>query len=455
MQKKIIIVFVILISCFAWGCGNKKSKNFDDASKEIDNLGIESDFTYERIMQKPGIIIDREGYQPTGKKVVYLYSKETERKFFVMDMENKEIVYEGNLSKVGKDGKNILYLGDFSEFSSLGKYRIYQRDLGYSHEFIIDNALYRKAYISIYNQITSSEYKNTGDIIYVLANLMTVKEIYGNTYSNSKFIDENIDLLLKHQDLKTGAVYQQILSDEDLENIRNGKYMSAENEVSNLISLSATAEFAGVMAQYYNNYAQSRPDRARECIKAANRAYIYMDRYKDNVFHDSYYFAASQLYKATGVLTCRMAIALYDSIDNSSKNFSQYNYEMLADMAYLKSTFRTDYNRCDRIMSGYLCETSEISSKTHRQHFYVPEDIDIENIDVILSEMMKLGVVSYVLSGREYASIQGNYLHYLAGVNKENVNYLMTDLSEDMLVFDGDIFKMVKLLFVLGNFYSL
>lgn len=452
MYKRCLVAMGIVLSILP-GCGIKTSYSTMKAGDEIVTLGITPDFNYEKTEQKPGIIIDCEGYLPTGKKMVYLLAEEVNRRFYVVNMDNEERVYESSLSKLEDAGGNIVYTGDFSELTAPGRYRIYQSDLGYSHEFVIDENIYIKSYKELYKGITNLTYKNTRDIIYVLTSLMTIKEVYENSYINEGFIEENIELLLKHQNAKTGAVYQEILSDNELESIGTDAD-NGDGQYDNLISLSATAEFAGVMAQYYYLYQEKEPEMAQRCIKAANLSYTYMEQYKDNVPGDSYYYAAAQLYKATGAIKCRTAIATYDAMDVKTKSISDYNYEILADISYMKSKFRTDYSRCDAIMSEYLADAGKISNKSSRYNFYVASDIGQSNLDEILDDMMKLGLVSYIISGREYYSIQGNYIHYLSGANEENKNYLKEEIPNTTDASTENIIKMLKLLFVFGNFQS-
>ena len=65
--------------------------------------------------------------------------------------------------------------------------------------------------------------------------------------------------------------------------------------------------------------------------------------------------------------------------------------------------------------------------------------------------MIVLGVVNHVLSGQEYAGIQRNYIHYLAGVNAEAKNRLYEEIiAPDSQ--DGEyITNIAKLMAILGN----
>ncbi len=131
MYKRCLVAMGIVLSILP-GCGIKTSYSTMKAGDEIVTLGITPDFNYEKTEQKPGIIIDCEGYLPTGKKMVYLLAEEVNRRFYVVNMDNEERVYESSLSKLedttfffdldadGKEDK-ISHLNSGSGFLALDK----------------------------------------------------------------------------------------------------------------------------------------------------------------------------------------------------------------------------------------------------------------------------------------------------------------------------------------------
>lgn len=422
---------------------------------DIATLGLSSDQTYEYVKQVPAIITDRIGYLPTSKKVIYIENPELTKEFSIIDADTDEVIYEGHLHKL--DDKNTkpdssYYIGDFSEFNTEGRYRVFQPDVGYSYEFNIAPNSYHAIYEESYKTITEAEYIQTSALIYTLSNLMLTHEIYQNADSNEAFITGGIELLLSQQHPRTGAVYQELQSADTLALIESelASPSTATIQTDTMVSLSATAELAGVLAQFYCDYFETEQATAVAALRAAGRAYNYIDRYRDSVPSDSLYFAASELYRATGQYRYKKTIADYDLIPVSNRTCSDYNYTMLADVAYLSSGYKTEYLRCEELMAGYRDIASDISKSSSKQTFYVQEDIKDLSEDDILDNMMTLGLVSYVLSGREYASIQSNYLHYLFGLNAGKTNYY-TNPMEGSKPLNTDIIRLSKLIFILGN----
>lgn len=409
-----IMIAVILTAAFHTG------SVFAMEDVTISTLGFKPDFNYAVNPQVPKLIVDNEGYIPAGKKVVFLYGNDYDKSFSIVDMKTDETVYTGSFIKldIAEDDSNHIYIGDFSALMDEGTYRAYQNDVGYSYEFVIDAGIYKNEYRHIYDDLSKRVYTSKEDLIYVLAGMLTTHEIYPDAYIDDAFIEKSIRSLMSGKDLIT--------------------------------SLTTRAQLAGVLAQYFCDYLDINKELTDEALKLAISVYAEVDKYSDNLDPDSYYYCAAEVYRATGAFSCRNAIAKYDREDMQDKSYSDYDYKMMGDIAYLSSRNRTDYSRCEAIMNGYQDEMVELSGKTDRIHHYVQNDIDISNTTELLNNMMKLGIVSYVISGREYASIEANYIHYLSGANPDNIDYFNVD-STNFFLDSGDIVGRTKLLFILAG----
>ncbi len=435
-MRRVWLIISIVIIALLNGCGFDYTGAVSEEEVYITKLNYTPDFNYIKVPQTPSLITDRLGYEPAGKKVVFLRTDNTDADYSIIDMSTNEVVYEGIMTKMDITGNESthLYTGDFSDFSTEGTYRILQEDVGYSYPFDIKKNIYKNLNMDIYNRVATAKYTKTSDLIYVLANLMMTKDIYSDSYINETFIRNSIERLLKSQDAGTGAVYDLLTVSEELDGEE---------------SLTSTAEFAGVMAQFYQLHKEEPDELVLASLQAALRAYQYMDSYRDNVSADSYYYASAAMYRATGQIKYRNAIALYDQMEHEAKQLSQYDFVMLADVAYLKSEYKVDYNRCEQIMTDYLNDMVRLSALTDKQHFYVQSNIDELSENDIICNMMKLGLVGYVVSGHEYASIQGNYIHYLLGVNGNKRDYMLEGMGDTPI--GENILELSRLIFVLGS----
>lgn len=132
------------------------------------------------------------------------------------------------------------------------------------------------------------------------------------------FLDEvkyEIDWMLKMQDEKTGGVYHKVTCEKFPGFVMPEK--ETEQLVISPISATATADFAATLALAYEVYKEFNRDFADKCLSAAKYAYqalqkmpsedgfhnpegIVTGEYGDVCDVDERYWAAAQLYKATG-----------------------------------------------------------------------------------------------------------------------------------------------------------
>lgn len=447
----------MLVSCTQ----TDSNKNTEQSIPEdIDTLELQPDFSYEVIPQTPHIRIDKVGYLPDRKKTAFIVGKDLSLNFSVMNKRTKEVSFQGKLMKVGKADENgdNLYLGDFTKLAEDGTYEIYQPDVGNSYPFEINNSVYNNVSNSLYRIVRTYHYETVGKLSYVLGNIMLTKEIYPNSEDNYFYIKKQMALLIEQQNKKTGAVNLYINNNGLTGDTVMGETLTNDTSIPEIntketVSLTSSAEFAGVMAQYYNNYKDYDKAFANQCLQAATKAYNYMEKYRDNTSTDSWYYAATQLYRVTGSYKYKAAIKEYDDFSMEKRTVSEYDFTLLGDLAYLSTSYHTNLSRCQNLMNQYLQEAQEISYHSSKEHFYVQENIDIMSEDELLNKMMVLGVVNYVLSGREYAGIQENYIHYFFGVNDSLKNRLTEDFitTADTDPMKKNISKISELIFVLGN----
>ncbi len=462
MLKRVFcaLILVAMLAGFVFWCNERAAwyaakVNTVTPVPDIATLGFEPVFDYEYVEQRPGIITDRVGYSPSGKKVVFVEGSDIAKEFSVMSSDGEEIYYEGKLTKIGdKDGDTSFYLGDFSDFNRHGSFRIYQKDVGYSYIINIDDTSYKSIYTDSYNAIVETKYVYSRDLIYALSVLMLTGEIYPGAYSNMGFIKGGVELLLAQQNPLNGAIYEELQDQRTLDTIADEikKHVTDGIDTASMISPEATAVYAGVLAQYYHDHAQDDPEVALEAVKAAGRAYSYIELYAPDTDPDYIYYAACELYRATGQFKYRNYIETYDAMQRKdSEGSSRYNYPLLADIAYLGSAFKTDYARCEQLMSKYRKVASDIQQHSDRAHFYVQDDIDDRSEDEILSNMMVLGFMSYMLSGGEYSGVKANYLHYLFGLNKDMRNHYADPSSDGTPLLVDDVMNLSKLVFIMGS----
>jgi len=411
MLKKRVWLALCICCLTVCGCGASDKAEAPQVSipKDQSTLGLTPDFSYAVEEQIPNIYINKVGYGIESNKIAYFKGKNLEEFFYIKNAATDEIVYKGTLRKTESAAEDEVkyYTGDFSEVDRTGKYVVYHDDLGYSFPFTIEQEPYDITRQTLQARIEQKKYETVSSCVWVMANLMLTKEIYPDSDVYGEFLKTKMEDFLVMQS-RQGAFPKD--------------YMTVQCVEEDDISLSATAEAAGVMAQYYYHYKATEPQLATRCLQASRKAFSYINTRRDNTATDTWYYAAAQLYRATGSYQYRNMILEYDSIAEESRRNSEKDYTLQADWAYLSTSFKTEYDRCNNIMDKYTERAQKISLNTSRGHFSVLESADTLSDEELLEDMVVLGILSYVLSGREYRGIQENYVHYFMGANSGAVN---------------------------------
>lgn len=460
LNKCILIIGMLLSVSFLCACSSRNDAQAFENSQEVYNsnvitLGLTPNLNYEVDKLRPHILIDEEGYATGGKKVLFIIGEELDTQFELTDTDSRETVYTGKLLLVREDysEKGNLYMGEFTEVYTPGRYRVHQAQIGYSYEFEIKDEIYKSMYKELYDCLLKLESDDNSENCYRIATMIFAHEIYPDAYINKYYLKAQIENLLMQQEVTSQSIYSHVQTKESIEKAKTRAEKNQKNAVDELeISLSATAEFAGVMANYYHDFYEDDTELATQCLQAATQAYVSMVKYRDNVTTDAWYYAAASLYRATGNETYKNAITEYDQLSQRSKTVSDMDYRMLADMAYLNTEYRADYSKCEEIMKEYKAKAAKIADESGRQNMYVRADIDTTDDQEILTDMMILGTVDYVLSGGEYSSVKENYLHYYFGRNKDAINRLNeAGISEGKDVkLTESIQSLSKLIYILG-----
>jgi len=451
LKTKVWLSLLIISSMLCAACAQAAPAVAEEPAVPLsqDTLEMVPDFSYAVTPQTPYIYIDQIGYRSQDKKIVFINGMNLNKTFSVQDAENGEEVYSGTLHKVKDlDGKQ-LYIGDFTGITVEGEYVIRHPQLGDSYEFIVEDSVYDREFLVLQKTAKEYTYTNVSDLAYLLANLMFIKEMFPDAKVDSSFIEKNVLMLLNSWDAGSGAFYSEIFT-EPIVNGQDAPGRTAEVPAGT-ISLTTTAQMAGILAQYSILYRKVDPDFAVQCLNVAQKAYRYIEQYKANTDTDAWYYAAVQLYRATAQYKYRSAIAEYDAVDSSLHSSSSQGYTILADFIYLLTPRGTDYARCNMLLDKYMDKAQAISVKSSRENFYVLENIDTMSDKEVLEDMIILGIVNHVLSGQEYAGVQRNYVHYLSGVNMGAHDYmsekLITMPSQDGI----NITNISKLLVIFGN----
>lgn len=309
------------------------------------------------------ININQVGYMINDTKIAVFRGEDVDKEFTVVNTANNEVVYTGTIDDMfaNKTADETNYYGDFSNVTEPGNYKIVTENMGESYTFDIGDDVYNSLYSDVVNMLylqrcgtalseeeagefahkachtskariygtekfidVSGGWHDAGDYgRYVVSGAKTVADLL---LTVEDFDEENkkallneakyeLDWMFKMQDSATGGVYHKVTCA-----VFPGDVMP-EEETDELIvapiSTTATGDYAAVMAMAAHVYKDSNSKFANKCLKASKAAYAYLEEnltapnysnpsdiltgeYGDNSCRDEYFWAAAELYKATG-----------------------------------------------------------------------------------------------------------------------------------------------------------
>lgn len=151
-------------------------------------------------------------------------------------------------------------------------------------------------------------------------------------------------------------------------------------------------------------------------MKKAQEAFRLLDQQEETLGDESYYFyAVSQLYRATGFTNYHTQIKNILKQGMVSGDMAFYG-----NVAYMSCKYKVDVTLCNEIMTDLMNEAEEIS-QISTQNPYLVCGYDLQEI---CESMSKLALVNYVITNHEYGTVQENHLHYLLGRNPEGISYI-------------------------------
>ena len=428
--KKLQLIIITLLSICLMGC----SLGLEDIRRAPEQPEVAVATPTPKVMEVTDkIFVDDVGYYTSDKKLFLIRAGIENLDGYSYTIENtadKSVVYSSTLSALSKEETdfNTLYMGDFTELNRAGTYRIAIEDIGYSKDFIIGETIYSDLYSQVYAEIKDHTYNDDMELIRTLSGVMLTNEIYPASLADDGFVSDKVESLMN-------------------------KYIS-NGALSQDMDVNLSAALSGMLAQYAADYREKAPELTESALYTADKIFDSVMVSEEKPYDDCLYYAACELHRAQGYYPSVKVIEdISVAYDNGVETTSEYDYFHIAKVAYLSSTNRPDYDRCEKMLDALRENVKNISDSCTRETFYVQPDADTIGEEGMLDNMMQLGLVGYILRGREYSSVQRNYLHYITGINAENKNFLKAHQENTKDNASGNTVLLSKLMFSLGSSY--
>lgn len=248
-----------------------------------------------------------------------------------------------------------------------------------------------------------------------------------------------LDWMFKMQN-EEGGVYHKVTCAEF------PGYIMPEYETEELIvcpvSKTATADFAALMAMSYDVYKNIDENYAKKCLNAAEKAWTYLESgggelitenpsgivtgaYEDTDFADERYWAAAQLYKATGKTVYKEAFE-QAAKKNVYTGFGWQSMGHFGNLAYLSmEKSKIDSNVADKIRETVIAEADAIVSSAALDGYGVAmENYYWGSNMTVMNQGLVLLLANQISSNQEYQNSAGEHLNYVLGKNPMAMCYV-------------------------------
>ena len=503
-MKKVGILITLLCILLNAGCkgGNPAEKVTNQTELGYTSMEEEPILSYEVPVSVPGILVNQIGYTTGSTKVAVFHGKEMPDLFYVVEAETEKIVYTGTLEEKEQDGEcGVFYCyGDFSEVTKAGTYYIEAPILGRTYDFEVGEDVYdellteackqyyynrcgmtltenyagenahnachtAKAVLQTDTSITidvtggwhqdEKGQKNILAAAETMSSLLLAYELYPAAFTDYMGIPESgngipdildeikyeADWLLKMQEQETGAVYEGVSV--------YAKSGDASSKVANIYVEPATPEagkaFAMALAKFSYLYQNYDTQYATNCLKAADRAWKYVEINNKEKNMDSWAFAAAtELYRASGKSSYNQYITQYLQNEAFMKEWNET--VLFGYVTYISTKHRVNRDHCEVIMNIIMSKAEEVSYTAREAVYMTAGNKEQENDAQLLLDMMCLSVVNKIISNHEYETVIENHLHYFLGRNETARNHIESSTGI-MKQFEADS----KLVLMLGE----
>lgn len=481
-MKKVGIIMALVSLLLTAGCQeeNPTENVTNQPIPDYTSMEEEPVLTYEVPVSIPGILVNQIGYITESTKVAIFHGEELPDAFYVVEVESGKTVYTGILEeKKTAPNETISYCyGDFSEVTTAGTYYIEAPILGRTYEFKIGENVYgdlfaeacKQYYYNRCGMTLTENYagenahnachtakavlqsdtsvsvdvtggwhqdekgqKNTLAAAETMSMLLLAYELYPDAFSDDTGIPESgngipdildeikyeADWLLKMQEQETGAVYEGVSV-----YAKNG---DAASKVANIYVEPPTADagkaFAMALAKFSYLYQNYDTAYATNCLKAADRAWKYVElNNKDKIIDEWSFAAATELYRASGKISYHQCVTQYLQ---SEEHKEQWNETILLGyVTYISTKHRVNKAHCEVIMDLIMTKAEKISYTAREAVYLTAGNTQQDNNNQLLLEMMCLSVVNCIISNHEYETVIENHLHYFLGRNETAHNHI-------------------------------
>lgn len=385
------LLLAVVLSC---GCGQEETAEntiipYIAAPTSMENTPI---VDYVVPVMSPNILVDNRGYSLREEKRAMVKGAELPEVFELIDAKSGETVCEGFISDITFSEELQVYTGiaDFGEYEQEGCYYLECPVIGRSYTFELKEQMYRQQFQELYE-------------------IMIEK-----CRDGSLTTDEAILLL------EANEWYADVFADEDKDGVPDvltqlRGWISYVEE--NATELTEEALYVAFLAKYSYLYKNHDNKYATDCLK---RASALFGQLQNTVGRDAdFFFALTELYRATGLYTYRKQIEDYADFFENNSTYTEEIHYLYATMTYMVTRQKVNVNLCENFMNHLMERAEEISGRY--ADMINPVNAKNNGAEDLIKRAIELSCANYVTNNYQYTGILREFLHYLMGQNNRSV----------------------------------
>lgn len=454
MKRRLISLFLCIGLLFS-GCVPENMGQAEQVESDLVSMNPTPDLSYEVPVVVPHILVDQVGYSTNGEKTAIFRGDDLPEEFEVVNVESGEVVFSGTIKEKEREnaaGESIGY-GDFTELTEEGTYYLQSSVFGRSYDFQIGEDVYDLAYSDAITLLSERQEKKINVTIpteaeepaekiiqggwytdeagnqdlkvasEVMMVLLTAYELYPASFEDSATTTSNPPRLLAY--LKQQTEWMQMLQDETIGGVYGGILVESDKTIPTYrmieMDLEASACYAAALAKFSYVYKKYDQEYAAQCLKAADRAWKYIDKQQKNTGEDretapsdTLFSAAAELYRASGQQTYHLPVKqiLEEGVNPGESTWATYGT-----ITYLTTRHYVNVDYCGVIMKQLMTYAEDISARARASAYLTEGNVELDNTKELLWNMVILSVADYVITNHEYATVIENHQHYFFGCN--------------------------------------
>lgn len=350
------------------------------------------DYTVPQLF--PNVLVDMTGYRVAGTKQAVVKGHKLPETFHLVDEQTKEVVYTAALESVEYDEEQELYsaYADFNEWNQAGSYYLECEYVGRSYVFSLEEGLYERLLGEICQELIAECQSGEASIADVNRMLLAY-EWYGEAFPDGNG-DKIPDIL------EAVADWIEVTGEQGADSGQEASYAAL------------LAKFSFLYQNYDRQY-------ATECLR---RASVVLEQTRSGMQKDAeFFYALTELYRATGLTTYMDQIAEYRTYFESHSNYTEEDGYLYGIMTYMNTRQTVDVELCDMLMESVM-EQGEAIGGLYQEMLH-PVTARNNGTQDLLRHALELACANYVMNNYQYNFVMEEFLHYLGGRNLQSVDF--------------------------------